>query len=128
MLGKNLFPQEEVDAHLKILKERDAIIERNKKVYIYIYIIYTQGKGKKEEIVPNVEEIEQIGEEWYIWKNTTLKHLNLALNGFDESSVPILTKLLEKTADTFGVTTMGKPISREIAKLVSAKFGDRFIL
>ena len=48
-LGKRDFPQESVDAHLKKMKERDTVIEKNKKA----------KPGAAKDIVPPIDTIVQ---------------------------------------------------------------------
>lgn len=84
MLGKFPFPEDQVQNHLAALKNRDAIVEKNKKL--------KAGK-KPEEIVPVLDNIEQIttkneeGQTVQIWvtiKNPQFKHLNLCMNNIDD--------------------------------------------
>lgn len=51
LLGKFPFPADEVEGHLKKLKERDVIVEKNKKL---------KSQKKPEEPVPVLDNIEQI--------------------------------------------------------------------
>lgn len=77
--GRVPFPADQVTAHQAKIKERDAIIEQNKKT-----------KGKKPDVpVPVVDAIEAKttkdadGNEvvsWFLLKNPQFKHLNLCLN------------------------------------------------
>ena len=49
--GKFPFPEDEVQNHLALMKQRDAIIEKNKKL---------KASKKPEEPVPVLDNIEQI--------------------------------------------------------------------
>ena len=81
--GRVPFPLDEVENHKVKLKERDAIIEANKK---------TKGK-KPDQPVPIMDNIESKtskdsdGQEvtnWFLIKNPQFRHLNLCLNDLDE--------------------------------------------
>ena len=64
LLGKFPFPEDQVQNHLGLLKSRDAIIEKNKKL---------KASKKPEEPVPALDNIEQItkkndeGETIQVW-------------------------------------------------------------
>jgi Ran GTPase-activating protein (RanGAP) involved in mRNA processing and transport len=53
-LGKKPFPGDQVDAHLKKMKDRDAVIEKNKKA----------KPGAPKDIVPPIDTIVQEGTAW----------------------------------------------------------------
>lgn len=91
VIGKFPFPEDQVESHKAALKNRDAIIEKNKKL--------KAGK-KPEEPVPVLDDIVQIptkndaGETVQIWvtiKNPQLKHINLCLNDITDEIEPVLT-------------------------------------
>ena len=72
-VGKFLMTGEEVEIQQKKLKEREFIVEKNKKL---------KNQKKPEEPIPFLEEMQQIGENYYIIRNTKLKNLNLMQNNF----------------------------------------------
>jgi len=115
-LGSNSFPQENSEEQLKKMKDRDAIIEKNKKL-----------KGKKEEPVPFVENIVNQDGVWIIQKNLELKQLNLGLNNFDDSVQEFVDKMLTKTPSTFSMFVSGKALSKDLMKTLSTKHGSKFI-
>lgn len=65
-------------------KERDAAIERNKKV---------KKKGT-EELVPVLEPVVQVDNNYYIVRNSRLWLINLAMNGLDDNSREGIEKFL----------------------------------
>lgn len=91
--GRQPFPADQVVAHQAKLKERDTIIEANKK-----------NKGKKPDApVPVVDQIESKtskdaeGQEvtnWFLVKNPQFKHLNVCLNQLDEFAAPAIEQCL----------------------------------
>jgi len=110
--GRQPFPSDQVAAHQAKLKERDGIVEANKKT-----------KGKKPDVaVPVVDNIESKtskdpeGQEvtnWFLVKNPQFKHLNLCLNQLDEFAAPAIEQCLTYTADDFCLTLSGNPIPEE---------------
>lgn len=72
-VGKFLMTQEEVENQQRKMKDRDAIVEKNKKL---------KNQKKPEEHVPVLEEMVQIGESFYILKNTKFRCINLMQNKF----------------------------------------------
>ncbi len=99
-------------AHQAKLKERDAIVEANKKT-----------KGKKPDVpVPVVDALEsKTGKDsegnevtsWFLVKNPQFRHLNLCLNQLDEFAVPALEQSLSVTPDEFCFTLSGNPFGEE---------------
>ena len=68
-MGKKPFPEEEADAYLKKMKERDAIVEKNKKL---------KASKKPEEPVPLLDNIEQQDDgSWMMVQNGQVRHINL---------------------------------------------------
>lgn len=110
--GRFPFPADQVAAHQAKLKERDAIVEANKKT-----------KGKKPDVpVPVVDNLESKtskdseGNEitnWFLQKNPQFRHLNLCLNQLDEFAIPALEKTLSLTLDDFCFTLSGNSFSEE---------------
>ena len=88
-LGKLKLTEEESEEHQKLLKEKQDAIEKNKKA---------KGNKKLEVPVPNVLDLEQIGDSFFVVKNTKIKHLNLMQNKFKEI-YPMTVKILENTED-----------------------------
>jgi hypothetical protein len=93
IVGKFLMSAEEVENYQKKSKERDAIIEKNKKL---------KNQRKPEEPVPFLEEMTQIGDNFYIVRNTKLKSLNLMQNQFSNCYDLVLSLL--KQTDTLFLT------------------------
>lgn len=84
-LGKEEFSADKVEEHKKALKDRDTIIEKNKKA---------KSSKKPEEFVPVVDQLEEEktvnanGEpqiNYFLVKNAQFRHINLCLNDLDES-------------------------------------------
>lgn len=82
---------EEVEEYRAKEKERDAIIERNKKV---------KKKGT-EEPVPVLEPIVQIDNNFYIVRNSRLWLINLSMNFIDDISREAIEKFLLQTNENF---------------------------
>ena len=104
LIGRFPFPADEVENHLKELKARDAIIEKNKKL---------KSQKKPEEPVPQLDDIEEIkrineqGEEiaeWVTIKNPQIKHLNFCMNNIDDDIEKTLLEVIDRTADEFSIT------------------------
>lgn len=92
-VGKFLMTQEEVEIHQKKIKDRDAIIEKNKKL---------KNQRKPEEPVPVLEEMAQIGDSFYIIRNTKLKSVNFMQNRF--KSIFELVILIFRQTDSLFMT------------------------
>ena len=82
--GRQPFPAENVPAYQLKIKERDTILEKNKKL---------KASKKPEEIVPLVDALESkvskddTGAEvtnWWLLVNPQFKHLNICLNQIDD--------------------------------------------
>jgi len=101
----------------ELAKERDAIIEKNKK-----------KKGKNEDPVPKVNkfDVDESGNVFEIRKEN-FRHLNIGLNKLDDSSLEELTSLLERTHDKFIVTVASKLMTKEGYKILSSKYASRII-
>jgi hypothetical protein len=117
VIGANPFPIDGVEAQLKRMKERDAIIEKNKKL-----------KGKKEEAVPIVDNIIDKDGNWVVEKNQTLKHLNLLINNFTDEVAGTFESIMNKSNDLFVLSAISKGISKETVKILTSKIGQRLIL
>ena len=101
-LGRTAIIGEALENHHKKLKDKEAIIEKNKKL---------KTAKKPEEPVPFVEELTLIGETYYIVKNCTLKGLNLMQNQLTENCFTPLTYILDGNPDIF-ITMDGKYFSK----------------
>ena len=116
--GKAEITIEEYDAIQLKTKERDAIIEKNKK-----------SNKKKQEIVPFVQTTMQDEKgNSFVIKHENFKHLNLALNELDDSAEEELDKLMERTPQKFLLTITDNPISTEVTDKLKEKYGARIIL
>lgn len=82
--GRQPFPAENVPAYQLKIKERDAILEKNKKL---------KASKKAEEIVPLLDALEnkitkdETGAEvtnWFLLVNPQFKHINICLNQIDD--------------------------------------------
>eukprot|EP00826_Nyctotherus_ovalis_P019992 TRINITY_DN1623_c0_g1_i1.p2 TRINITY_DN1623_c0_g1~~TRINITY_DN1623_c0_g1_i1.p2 ORF type:complete len:180 (-),score=42.85 TRINITY_DN1623_c0_g1_i1:135-674(-) len=116
--GRFRISPEEVAEFQQRTKERDAILAKNKK-----------AKGKKVEPVPKVPRLMQDDQgNAFIIKNEEFKHLNIALNEFDDYSVEELNKLLGRTPANFTLTVSSEGISKKSGKALTVKYGERVIL
>jgi hypothetical protein len=113
--GKKKLTAEEAVALEAKIKERDTIVEKNKKL-----------KGKKEEPVPKVNPLlsDDQGNKFEV-KKESFKFLNIGLNQLDDSAFNDLEQLLARTPTHFCVLIASKAMSKDIAKLLSSKFGSR---
>jgi len=116
--GRQPFPAENVAAYQAKLKERDTIVEKNKKL--------KAGK-KPEEIVPLLDAIESkmvkddSGAEvahWYMLVNPQFKHLNICLNQIDDMAAPEIEAVLSITPDDFCLTLSGNAFSDETVQSI----------
>jgi hypothetical protein len=119
-MGKVEFAPEQVDIHQNKIKERNAIIEKNKKL---------RSQKKPEEAVPIVDNLEQVqsrdteGNEistWFLCRVPQFKHLNLCMNKLDEEILTDVEDVLSRTTDDFGFTLTGNPMDAEAVKAVQA--------
>ena len=90
-LGKYLMTLEEVDTQQKKIKERDIVLEKNKKL---------KAQKKPEEPIPIVEEFVQVGDNFYIYKNTKLRSINLMQNNF-KNFYDLVISVLRQTEALF---------------------------
>lgn len=111
--GRQPFPAENVPAYQLKLKERDAIVEKNKKL---------KASKKPEEHVPLLDNIEskmvkdEAGNEvaqWSLVINPQFKHLNVCLNQIDDSACEDIEEMLQITPDDFCLTLSGNQFSDE---------------
>jgi hypothetical protein len=98
-IGRFEFPAESVDEHNKKIKERDTLIEKNKKV----------KPGAQKEVVPAVDDIEQNEEtkEWTIKKNWNLRHVNLCMNPIGDEAREYIMGVMKRTGEEFSLTLSG---------------------
>lgn len=89
-IGKIQLSPDEIESYLRRQKERDAIIEKNKK---------QKAAKKPEDPVPSIEEVVQEGELFFIMKNTKLKTLNIMQNNFTEECFETVIQILELNPD-----------------------------
>lgn len=111
----------DVDERQKELKNRDAIVEKNKKL---------KASKKPEEPVPQLDDIQEITrinsggqeiKEWVTIKNPQLKHINLCMNSIDNEAEAPLIALVERTTDEFSLTVSSNPIEQESLQKVHDK-------
>ena len=89
-LGKIELNSEEIESYLRRFKDREVILEKNKKL--------KAGK-KPEEAVPYIEEVLQQGESYFLMKNTKLRSFNLMQNSFTEECFDTIIAILELNQD-----------------------------
>ena len=121
LIGRFPFPSEEVENHLKEMKARDAIVEKNKKL---------KSQKKPEEPVPQIDDIEPIKrineageeiEEWVTIKNPQIKHLNFCMNQIDDSIERTILDVIDRTSDDFSVTLSSNKVSEEVIERLHQK-------
>ncbi|CAD8065547.1 unnamed protein product [Paramecium primaurelia] len=118
-VGKFLMSQDEYDDYRIKEKERDQIIERNKKV---------KKKGT-EEVVPVLETIQQFDNNWYIMRNQKLQLLNLSLNQIDENSFVQIEKFLNQTIEGFQlVLTNNKFEDQKALQRLKKKYNKKLMI
>ncbi|KAL4449653.1 hypothetical protein ABPG74_007476 [Tetrahymena malaccensis] len=120
-IGKYPMSEEQYQAYRNSEKERDQIIERNKKL-----------KGKKlleAEPVPELEAIEQITEnKWAITRNSTLSMLNLSLNQLTDESVERFESFLQVVHDNFQVILSFNSFDQRAKERLKKKFNKKIAL
>jgi hypothetical protein len=89
-IGKIPMSQEDIENHNKKLKDRDAIIEKNKKLKI---------QKKPEEPLPVIPDVENIDGHFFIMKNTKLRNLNLIQNNFTSDCFGCLCEILDNNPE-----------------------------
>jgi Ran GTPase-activating protein (RanGAP) involved in mRNA processing and transport len=119
--GRAVFPTEKVAQHQQELKNREAIIEKNKKL---------KASKKPEEPVPVLDNLEsevtrdETGAEtttWYLLKNPQFKHLNLCLNKIGDDVLEKVDELLSNSSDDFGITLAGNVLNPARVKEIHSK-------
>lgn len=109
-IGKKPFPEEEAEAYIKKMKERDAIIEKNKKM---------KAAKKPEEPVPLIDDIEQQEDgSWMMVQNGHIRHLNLCMNPIGNEAQDAITDLLHGTPNEFSITLSGTNFSKDVIELM----------
>lgn len=112
-MGKVLFAPEQVEAHQEKIKQRNVIIEKNKKL---------KQQKKPEESVPIVDNIEQTMtrdeegneiQQWFLLRAPQFKHLNLCMNKLDDDILSGIKDVLSRTTEDFGFTLTGNPLTAE---------------
>lgn len=120
-IGKSQLTSEQYENHSKKLKDKEAIIEKNKKL---------KAQKKPEEPLPFLEEVTQIGDAFFIVKNCNLKILNIMQNSFTEKCYETIISILEANSDLL-LTMDGKIFPKGLKdKLVdpNGKYGSRVYL
>lgn len=121
LIGRFPFPADEVENHLKEMKARDAIIEKNKKL---------KSQKKPEEPVPQIDDIESIKrineageeiEEWVTIKNPQIKHLNFCMNQIDDDIEKTLVDVIDRTQDEFSMTLSSNKVSEDVVERLHTK-------
>ena len=91
VLGKFLMTLEEVETLQKKMKEKEAIVEKNKKL---------KNQKKPEEPLPVLDEMIQIGDSFYIIKNNKIRSINLMQNKFT-NCYEVIVAILKQTDALF---------------------------
>lgn len=100
------------------IKERDAILEKNKKL---------KASKKPEEVVPLLDALESkmikddTGAEvaaWWLLVNPQFKHLNICLNQVDDLAQADIEAALSITPDDFCMTLSGNAFSDETVQCI----------
>jgi hypothetical protein len=90
VLGKYKLSEEESEDLQRKIKEKNEIIEKNKKL---------KATKKPELPLPVVPDVETIGEQFFIVKNMKLKNLNMMQNKFTKDVYHIILRTLDVTED-----------------------------
>lgn len=121
VVGKLPMTTEEVEQHNKRVKERDQLIEKNKKLKI---------QKKPEEPIPILDEISLIGETYYVMKNTRIKNFNIMQNKFTNDCFAAITHILDVNED-ITVTIDGKIFDKNEKAILSdlqGKYANKLFL
>jgi hypothetical protein len=117
-IGKIPMTTEDIENHNKKLKDRDAIIEKNKKLKI---------QKKPEEALPVIPDIENIDGKFFFVKNTKLRNLNLIQNCFTGDCVNTLTDILDNNPE-LNIAIDEKIFDREDRDKLRSKYSIRLYL
>jgi len=120
-IGKIQLSPDEVESYLRRQKEREAIIEKNKK---------QKAAKKPEDPVPSIEEVVQQGEFYFIMRNTKLKTLNIMQNCFTEECFETVIQLLDLNYDLL-LTIDNKIFSKSLRDKLNhphSKYSNRIYL
>ena len=102
-IGKIPLTNEEAEFLLKKMKERDEIMEKNKKL---------KSQKKAELAVPHIEEITLIDDKYYKVRNSTLRALNIMQNKFGENVFSLITSIIDNSEDLL-ITIDSKYFTKE---------------
>ncbi len=89
-LGKLKLTPNYMEDYSRRTREREAAIERNKR---------NKAAKKPEEPIPNIEDIVQEGDNFFIIKNTKLRTINLMQNNFTEECFETIINMLDLSQD-----------------------------
>jgi len=101
-------------------------------------------KGYVEEPVPILDPIQQLEDGsnklihtfilsflssgWILLKNNKISLINLALNGFDDESVPAFARFLSNTGDHFTLVLAENKLTETSKAELKSKFQNRIML
>lgn len=120
-IGKIQLSPDDVENYHRRLKEREAIIEKNKK---------QKAAKKPEDPVPNIEEVVQQGDHYFIMKNTKLRTLNIMQNNFTEECFETVIQMLDLSQDLL-LTIDNKIFSKNLRDKLNhphSKYANRIYL
>jgi hypothetical protein len=121
ILGGSPITNEQLDAYNKKVKDRDLIIEKNKKL---------KQLKKNEEPVPVLDEFTLIGDVYYSIKNSHLKNINLIKNSFTEKCFESLIFILDYNLNIL-ISMDGSVFTQEQKEILldpSGKYANRIYL
>jgi hypothetical protein len=114
-IGKIEMTHDEVENYNKKLKDREAIIEKNKKL---------KTQKKAEEPLPHIPEVHEVDGVFYNLLNTKIRFLNIFQNQFSNESITNVIKMLESHTELTLVIDE-KIFSKDEIEIVSNKFYNR---
>lgn len=97
LFGKFVLSEEEVETHFKLVKERDEILDKNKKL---------KNQRKNELPVPKVDEVEEYEGTHYLVKNTKIRSLNFMQNKLSEAILEEIFNFLNVSEEVLLVLDM----------------------